>query len=85
MISSRATAGRRGCADTEPDARPSLNEALARSELEFPRQAKAVKLRYFGRLKMEEVGETLAISAPTTMRDLRFAQAWLARVLTAGA
>ncbi|HYW49943.1 MAG TPA: ECF-type sigma factor [Gemmatimonadaceae bacterium] len=69
-------------ADTEPDALLSLNDALAKLELEFPRHAKAVELRYFGGLTLEEVGEALGISAPTAMRDLRFAQAWLARLLT---
>jgi RNA polymerase sigma factor (TIGR02999 family) len=68
-------------ADTEPDALLSLNAALAKLEVEFPRHAKAVELRYFGGLTLEEVGEALGISAPTAMRDLRFAQAWLARVL----
>jgi DNA-directed RNA polymerase specialized sigma24 family protein len=37
-----------------------------------------VELRYYGGLTLEEIGEALGISAPTAMRDLRFAQAWLA-------
>jgi RNA polymerase sigma factor (TIGR02999 family) len=68
-------------AETEPEALLALNDALARLEQEFPRHAKAVELRYFGGLTLEEVGEALGVSAPTAMRDLRFAQAWLARVL----
>jgi RNA polymerase sigma factor (TIGR02999 family) len=68
-------------AETEPDALLALNDALARLEQEFPRHAKAVELRYFGGLTLDEVGEALGVSAPTAMRDLRFAQAWLARVL----
>ena len=46
-----------------------------------PRQAKAVELRFFGGLTLEETAEVLGTSAPTAMRDLRFAQAWLAREL----
>jgi RNA polymerase sigma factor (TIGR02999 family) len=68
-------------AESEPEALLALNDALARLELEFPRHAKGVELRYFGGLTLEEVGEALGISAATAMRDLRFAQAWLARVL----
>jgi DNA-directed RNA polymerase specialized sigma24 family protein len=37
-----------------------------------------VELRYYAGLTLEEIGEALGISAPTAMRDLRFAQAWLA-------
>ena len=46
-----------------------------------PRQAKAVELRFFGGLALEETAEVLGTSAPMAMRDLRFAQAWLAREL----
>jgi RNA polymerase sigma factor (TIGR02999 family) len=69
-------------ADRDPDALLALDDALAKLEAEFPRQARAVELRYFGGLTLEEVGETLDISAPTAMRDLRFAQAWLAKALS---
>ncbi len=69
--------------DAEPDLLIALDEALQRLEGESPRQAKAIELRYFGGLTLEEVGEALGISPPTAMRDLRFAQAWLARALRA--
>ena len=58
-----------------------LNDALQRLEAVSPRQAKAVELRFFGGLTLEEAAEVLGTSAPTVMRDLRFAQAWLAREL----
>ena len=70
-------------AETDPDALMAVDDALTRLEKSHPRQAKAVELRYFGGLTLEEVGESLGISAPTAMRDLRFAQAWLAGVLRA--
>ncbi len=58
-----------------------LDAALSKLETINPRQAKAVELRFFGGLTLEETAEVLGTSAPTTMRDLRFAQAWLAREL----
>jgi RNA polymerase sigma factor (TIGR02999 family) len=68
--------------EADPDLLLALDAALERLEAEAPRQARAVELRFFGGLTLEEVGETLGISAPTAMRDLRFAQAWLARALS---
>lgn len=56
-----------------------IDDALQRLEMEHPRQAQAVELHYFGGLTLEEVGAVLGVSAATVMRDLRFAQAWLAR------
>ncbi len=55
-----------------------LDDALQRLAVFYPRQSKAVELHYFGGLTLEEAGEVLGVSAPTVMRDLRFAQAWLA-------
>ena len=67
---------------TDPDALVALDAALARLEAEHPRPARAIELRYFGGLTLAETGEALDVSAPTAMRDLRFAQAWLARTLS---
>lgn len=61
-----------------------LDDALQRFEQEHPRAARAVELHYFGGLTLEEAGVVLGISAPTVMRDLRFAQAWLARIWKGG-
>jgi RNA polymerase sigma factor (TIGR02999 family) len=58
-----------------------LDEALVRLAVEHPRQAKAVELRYFSDLTLEESAQVLETSAPTVLRDLRFAMAWLARDL----
>jgi RNA polymerase sigma factor (sigma-70 family) len=58
-----------------------LDGALAKLERMYPRQAKAVELRYFAGLTLQETAQVLSTSAPTVMRDLRFAEAWLAREL----
>jgi RNA polymerase sigma factor (TIGR02999 family) len=68
-------------ADSDPDSLLALDDALGKLEKLHPRQAKAVELRYFAGLTLEEAAEVLSTSAPTVMRDLRFAQAWLAREL----
>ena len=41
------------------------------------RKCRAVELRYFGGLSMDEIAETLDVSAITVRRDLRMAEAWL--------
>ncbi len=68
-------------ATAEPDALVSLDEALTRFGALHPRHAKAIELRYFAGLTLDEAAQVLGTSAPTVMRDLRFAQAWLARDL----
>ena len=67
--------------DADPAMLVALDDALRRLEEQYPRQARAVELRYFGGLTLAETGNALGISPPTAMRDLRFAQAWLARLL----
>lgn len=69
-------------ATAEPDALLCLDESLARLGELHPRHAKAIELRYFAGLTLEEAAQVLDTSAPTVMRDLRFAQAWLARDLS---
>jgi RNA polymerase sigma factor (TIGR02999 family) len=68
-------------ASAEPDMLIALDDALSRLASLFPRQAKAVELRYFAGFTLEEAARVLATSAPTVMRDLRFAEAWLAHDL----
>jgi RNA polymerase sigma factor (TIGR02999 family) len=53
--------------------------ALARIDL---RKSRAVELRYFGGLSIEETAEVLGVSTPTVKRDWRMARAWLVAELT---
>jgi RNA polymerase sigma-70 factor, ECF subfamily len=46
-----------------------------------PRQAQVVELRWFADLEVEEVAESLGISAATVKREWRAARAWLHRAL----
>jgi RNA polymerase sigma-70 factor, ECF subfamily len=54
-----------------------LDSGLNALEKIDPRKCKAVELRYFGGLSMEEIARTLDVSEPTVRRDLRMAEAWL--------
>lgn len=54
-----------------------LDAALNALEKIDPRKCKAVELRYFGGLSMEEVARALDVSPVTVRRDLRMAEAWL--------
>lgn len=56
-----------------------LNDALERFGHDHPRQSRAIELRYFGGLTVDEASEVLDVSPPTVTRDVQFAQAWLAR------
>jgi RNA polymerase sigma factor (TIGR02999 family) len=54
-----------------------LDSALIALEKIDPRKCKAVELRYFGGLSMDEIAQTLDVSTITVRRDLRMAEAWL--------
>ena len=56
-----------------------FDDALKRLAKTRSRQSKAMELHYFGGLTLEEAGKVLGVSPATVMRDLRFAEAWLAR------
>jgi RNA polymerase sigma factor (TIGR02999 family) len=56
-----------------------LDSSLDELQKLDPRKSKAIELRYFGGLSMDEVAEALNISAVTARRDLRMAEAWLHR------
>lgn len=67
-----------GAEDNLPDLL-ALDRALDRLLEDHPRQARALELRYFGGLTINELAEALSITTRTAERDLRFAQAWLKR------
>ncbi|MFN2454340.1 MAG: sigma-70 family RNA polymerase sigma factor [Pyrinomonadaceae bacterium] len=54
-----------------------LDEALDELARLDPRKARAVELRYFGGLSLEETADVLEISVMTVRRDWRAAKAWL--------
>lgn len=56
-----------------------LDNGLTALEKIDSRKCKAVELRYFGGLSMEEVAQSLEVSTVTVRRDLRMAEAWLHR------
>lgn len=61
-----------------------LDDAL-KALAEFdPQQARAVELRFFGGLTIEETAEVLGVSTATVKRDWMIAKAWLRRELTGG-
>ena len=56
-----------------------LDGALSVLEKLDQRKSRAVELRYFGGLSMDEIAQTLDVSAVTVRRELRMAEAWLNR------
>ena len=61
-----------------------LDSGLSALEKLDARKCKAVELRYFGGLSMDEIARTLDVSSVTVRRDLRLAEAWLYRELRSG-
>jgi RNA polymerase sigma-70 factor, ECF subfamily len=55
----------------------SVDEALKRMTVQYPRPAQVVELRFFGGLESEEIARVLEVSLTTVERDWRFARAWL--------
>jgi len=61
-----------------------LDSGLNELEKLDPRKCKAVELRYFVGLSLEEIAQTLAVSEVTVRRDLRMAEAWLQHEIEGG-
>lgn len=68
-------------ADERPMEIIALDDALKTLQQLDARKAKVIELKYFGGLTGEEIAEVLEISTATVARELRMAQAWLAREL----
>ena len=60
-----------------------VNEALDRLEQDSTLRAQLIEMRYFGGMTVAEIATFLKVSGATVDRDLRFAEAWLRRELTA--
>ena len=61
-----------------------LDSSLDVLEKLDPRKSKAIELRYFAGLQLEEIAQALDISVITVRRDLRMAEAWLHQEMKAG-
>jgi len=64
----------------------SVDQALGRLEVEYPRHARVVELLFFGGLTAEEAAQVLSasgtsVSTRTVERDWRFSRSWLYREL----
>lgn len=55
-----------------------LDEAMTALSEEHPRAARAVELRFFANLSIDDAAAELKISSGTLRRDVVFAKAWLA-------
>jgi len=68
--------------DLSPRTPPSLltlNDALDGLAQIDPRKSRAIELRYFGGLAIDEIAALLDTSPATVRRDLRMGEAWLRR------
>jgi RNA polymerase sigma-70 factor (ECF subfamily) len=63
--------------DLRPGDIARLDDALNALARVDPRKSKAIELRFFGGLSVEETAEALGISRETAQRDWRLARAWL--------
>jgi RNA polymerase sigma factor (TIGR02999 family) len=61
-----------------PDVLLTLDDAIARLEVEDDAAAQLVRLRYYAGLSVEDAGASLGISAATAYRHWAYARAWLA-------
>ena len=59
-----------------------LDDALTELSRVDPRQAQVIELRYFGGLTIDELAETLGVSAGTIGRAQRAAEAWLSYAMS---
>jgi len=61
-----------------------LDSALKDLEKIDRRKCRAIELRYFGGLSIDETARALEVSAVTVRRDLRMAEAWLHQEMRRG-
>ena len=58
-----------------------LDTSLKDLEKLDARKCKAIELRYFAGLSLDEIAQSMNLSVDTVRRDLRMAQAWLRRAM----
>jgi RNA polymerase sigma factor (sigma-70 family) len=68
-------------AEQDSDEIMALDEAIGRFEVQEPRAAEVVKLRFFAGLSVEETAEVTGLSVRTVNREWKFARAWLFNAL----
>ena len=68
--------------DQDPDQVLAVDEAIEKLRALDPRKAEVVTMRYFAGLTVDETADALNLSPRTVDRELRFAHAWLHRVLS---
>jgi RNA polymerase sigma-70 factor, ECF subfamily len=61
-----------------------LDDALTALEKSDARKCRAVELRYFGGLSVDEIALALEVSCMTVRRDLTMAETWLYREMRSG-
>ena len=61
-----------------------LDSGLDALEKLDPRKCRAIELRYFAGLSMDEIAQTLGVSSVTVRRELRMAEAWLHHQMESG-
>jgi RNA polymerase sigma factor (TIGR02999 family) len=62
-----------------------LDDALRELEAMDERKAKVLELHYFGGLTQDEIARAIDVHVNTVARDLRLAEAWIRRQMTAEA
>ncbi|HUQ03952.1 MAG TPA: sigma-70 family RNA polymerase sigma factor [Kofleriaceae bacterium] len=62
-----------------------LDDALRELEVMDERKAKVLELHYFGGLTQDEIARAIDVHVNTVARDLRLAEAWIRRQMTAEA
>ena len=65
--------------DAESDRILAMHEALTQLEVESPRKAQLVKLRFFAGMTLEEAAGVLGVTMITAKRDWAAARVWLYR------
>lgn len=69
-------------AGADPEDVLSVDAALSQLAADHPRAAEVVTMRYFAGLSVEEIAESLGVTARTIEREWRFARAFLHDVMT---